>query len=183
MPSLNKYFSQLDADHGTFTGLCAETCLKMADTYYHDREIPLTQIVAMGDGDGSNTSEAGAIKTAKALNLQIGQYNGKDVFWGDITQADLKLWLGNGNLVMAFINYSLVPDVYKQDLDYPGIHAILLTAITDDGGAVRYADPYFSDNPIRGYPGKRENGWMKNNKWITWAELSKAWAGSYRPYP
>lgn len=174
MPNLNKYFSQWDSDNGGFNGLCVETCLKMADCYYHDREIPLTEIVKNGDGSGSNTTEHGAIKAAQYLKLNPKPTN---MMWKDINQQDLKTWFDKGNLVMAFVNYGLIPAKYKQDQFFKGTHAILLTAISDDLQSIRYADPNFADVPLHEYAGHRVDGWMNNNKWISWADFAPAWKG------
>lgn len=170
MADITKYFSQWDSDNGGYKGLCVETSLKIAKYYYDNVEVPLTTIVVNGDGDGTNTTEAGAIKAANYLGLNPKPTN---TFWKDINQADLKAWLGKGNLVVAFVMYNLIPAKYKQD-DFAGLHAILLTAIVDDG-SVRYCDPDF-------WGARREEGWMNNNKWISWADLAPAWKAAYKPY-
>jgi len=171
MPDIKIFRSQWDSDSGGMKGLCVETALGMADCYYHDRFIPLTEIVKNGDGDGTNTTELGAIKAANYLKLNPKPIN---TFWKDINQQDLKTWLGKGNLIVAFVMYNLIPAKYKQDT-FAGLHAILLTAISDDLQSVRYADPDF-------WGAHREDGWMNNNKWITWAELAVAWKAAYKPF-
>lgn len=174
MPSINipKYHSQLDGDNGGAKGACGETCLKMIDTYLTGREIPISAIIANGDKDPLITSTAGMIKAADWLGFGMIRYSGA-------VAGDYKNWLAEGKLVVAAIDYSKWPDKYKHDGDYDGGHFILITGITDDLGAIRFADPYFRDGLLIGryggrYTAKREDGWMKNNKWATWADFYNA---------
>lgn len=162
MPSINipKYHSQWDGDNGGARGACGETCLKMIDNYLTGREVPISAIIANGDGDPNITSIAGMKKAADWLGFGVDYYY-------DAKETDIKKWLSEGRLIVAVIKYGLFPAKYKQDQTYQSGHFILLTAIADDGGAIRFADPNFRGD-------MRDDGWMKNNKWATYADFYRA---------
>lgn len=162
MPSINipKFHSQWDGDNGGAKGACGETCLKMIDQYLTGREIPISAIIANGDGDPTITSIAGMKKAADWLGFGVDYYY-------DAREGDIKKWLSEGRLIVAVIKYGLFPAKYKQDQVYKSGHFILLTAIADDGKAIRFADPNFKG-------AAREDGWMKNNKWATYADFNGA---------
>ena len=170
MPDIRipKYFSQLDGDSSPYSGTCAETVLKMMDHYLTGREISISDIVKNGDKDGSNTTLAGMRQAAQWLGFDL-------TYKDNVREDDIKKWLAEGKLILAVIKYSLWENKYKQDLSYPGGHAILITGMTDDGKAIRFADPYFKDGKIKGiYDGKRWDGWMENNKWASYGDFYKA---------
>jgi len=170
MPDIRipKYFSQLDGDSSPYSGTCAETVLKMMDHYLTGREISISDIVKHGDKDGSNTTLVGMRQAAQWLGFDL-------TYKDNVREDDIKKWLAEGKLILAVIKYSLWENKYKQDLSYPGGHAILITGMTDDGKAIRFADPYFRDGKIKGiYDGKRWDGFMDNNKWASYGDFYKA---------
>lgn len=155
-----KYFSQKDGDNGGAKGACGETCLKMIDCYLTGREVPISAIIANGDGNPNITSIAGMQKASAWLGF-------KTEYYYDANYDDIHRWLSDGRLIVAVIKYGLWANKYKQDTSYQSGHFILLTGITDDRGAIRFADPYF-------WGTRREEGWMNNNKWATKDDFHKA---------
>lgn len=157
---IKKYFSQFDGDNGGYTGTCVETCLKMVDCYLTGKEIAIKDIVKNGDNDPSFTTIAGAEKAAKFLGFPIIAKNG-------FNNASVRNALKVGHLIIAIIEYGKLPALYKQDQNYKGGHAVLITGISDDN-SIRYADPNF-----RG--ADRDKGFMNNNKWASNGDFMKAW--------
>ena len=170
--SLKSYYSQFDGDSkyvpATATekaknnGQCIETCCKMIDRTFTEREIGIWDITMNGDKDTKNTTIAGAKSAAAWLGWGLNH-------WWSINPTDIKNWLNEGRLIIAIITYSKIPNLYKQDLKYQGGHAIVISGIDESNNSIRYADPDFSG-------ARRNDGWYNNNKWISWSDLSPAWA-------
>lgn len=158
--NIQKYFSQKDGDTGPYKGTCGEACLKMIDHYLTGREVPISAIVEGGDKNGAITNFTGMIDAANWLGFGVVRYSG-------VTAKQIQGWLSEGKLLVAAILYSKWPSKYKQDTAYTYGHFILITGITDDLKAIRFADPYFWGN-------RREEGWMNNNKWATWDDFYTA---------
>lgn len=158
--NIPKYFSQKDGDTGPYKGTCGETCLKMIDHYLTGREVPISAIVEGGDKNGAITNFTGMIDAANWLGFGAVRHSG-------VTAKQIQGWLSEGKLLVAAILYSKWPSKYKQDTAYTSGHFILITGITDDLKAIRFADPYFWGN-------RREEGWMNNNKWATWDDFYTA---------
>ena len=162
MPGIDKikYFSQWDGDNGGARGACGETCLKMIDQYLTGREIPISAIIANGDGNPNITSLAGMVKAANWLGFGLNAYRRTNI-------DDIKKWLKEGRLVVAVIKYSAWPTKHKQDLSYKSGHFILITAVDDNNNSVRFADPNF-------WGARRDEGYMNNNKWANFDEFNRA---------
>lgn len=167
-----KYFSQFDGDTYWYyengrkkSGTCVETCLKMIDHYLTGREVAIKDIVKHGDNNPRYTTIQGAQQSANWLGFHLFLD-----FWSN--EWLLKTHMKDGRLVIALVNYGKIPAKYKQAGEtYQGDHAILITGVSDNGQAIRYADPIF-----RG--AHRHEGWMNNNKWIAWDDLRPAWEAS-----
>lgn len=155
--NLSRYFSQWDGDTGGATGACGETCLKMIDNYLTGREVAISDIIKNGDNDPRITSIAGMQKAAAWLGYGVDYYY-------DVREADIMKWLSEGKLIVAVLKYGLFPSKYKQDLKYQSGHFVVITGITDDGKAIRFADPNFWGN-------QRNDGWMDNNKWASYGDF------------
>lgn len=169
MPSLNlkKYFSQFDGDTywsnpptNSKTGTCVEACLKMVDCYLTDREISIKDIVKNGDNNPNVTDFDGANKAAHWLGFNLYQHT-------KATPKMIKEFLGYGHLMIALVYYNSIPKKYRQ-ISYDGWHAILITGYDEKNNSVRYADPAFLGS-------RRDEGYMNNNKWISWDDLALGW--------
>lgn len=158
--NINKYFSQWDDDNGGATGACGETCLKMIDTHLTNREIAISEIIRNGDNNTAITNIQGMKDAASWLGFGVDYYY-------DVVESDIKKWLAEGKLIVAVIDYSKFPAKYKQDQNYNSGHFILITGVTDDGKAIRFADPNF-------WGSHRNDGWMDNNKWASYGDFYMA---------
>lgn len=155
--NLPKFYSQWDGDNGGAKGACGETCLKMIDHHLTGREIAISDIIKNGDNNPAITSTDGMKKAADWLGFGVDYYY-------DARESDIKRWLSEGKLIVAVLKYGLFPAKYKQDQKYQSGHFVVITGMTDDGKAIRFADPNF-------WGDRREEGWMDNNKWASYGDF------------
>lgn len=110
------YSSQLDDDHGKYTGACAETCIKMVAKYLFNKEYPIKDIVEHGDNNGNFTTIAGYDKAAAYCGFHVKAQNSNLRIVHDL--------IAEGHLVIMAVKYGPIPNKYKQDILFQGDHAL-----------------------------------------------------------